>query len=662
MLPSLNVKITADPSAAKTGFKEIERSVDALDRATLEYQTRLTKLEASMKAGLITEKAMAKAANDAATAYKKAATSAASYAGATVEFSNATKVATRNMAQSSGHTANIVSQFNDIAVMMAAGQNPLMLAMQQGTQLTQIFTQMGGKPVTALKAVAGGLMSMINPMSLVTLGVIAGGAALTQWAVSAVSSKEETEALDEALAALGERATDTATKLGMLQAGIATAEEFLVIQQINALEAERLSLMERAEAQSGRNRRATELQAQAIQQQIDGLQDVLDAARENERALADAEAQQRRIAQAYQTYANSRVQSERDHVASLSEAYGLYADTRVEANQLAYEIGIAQANALALAGVDITSGVSAAAQAAANLAANLGIALGAAINLQNLQSSKQYSGRGGDPRKMGDDYMSELGYTSVSDLITQMTPKTARGGGGRGGTSAAEKRQEQLARELETLQEALATEQETINEAYQTQMTTLEDALAAKLLTQQEYDELSLRSKQEFNEAWAQLEREQQNATLDAWGGMFGDLSSLMSSENKKLFNIGKAAAIAEATVNGYKAAVSAWDKGMAVGGPAVAAAFTAASLAKTGAMIGNIASTNIGGGGGGSSSGGSSAAATATTAESSQGPLQVGWNAMNPNELITVGMAQRMFEMISDEAGDRGFTIMRTA
>lgn len=95
----------------------------------------------------------------------------------------------------------------------------------------------------------------------------------------------------------------------------------------------------------------------------------------------------------------------------------------------------------------------------------------------------------------------------------------------------------------------------------------------------------------------------------------FGDLSSLMQSENEKLFKIGKAAAIAEATIDGYKAATSAWEKGMSIGGPPVAAAFTAASLAKTGMLISQIQSTSKNGGGS-QSAGGTSSAATSATAE----------------------------------------------
>ena len=98
----------------------------------------------------------------------------------------------------------------------------------------------------------------------------------------------------------------------------------------------------------------------------------------------------------------------------LLTAYNLYADTRMEANGLAEEIGQAAVDALALSGYDITSPISSAAKEAAQLAANLGISVLAAINLQNLQSSRVYSGRGS---VQPGDTVSTLGPDGIQSLI-----------------------------------------------------------------------------------------------------------------------------------------------------------------------------------------------------------------------------------------------------
>ena len=82
------------------------------------------------------------------------------------------------------------------------------------------------------------------------------------------------------------------------------------------------------------------------------------------------------------------------------------------------------------------------------------------------------------------------------------------------------------------------------------------------------------------------------------------------------MFKIGQGAAIAQAVVKGYSSAVSAWEAGMSTGGPwapAVAAAYTAASLAKTATLISSIKSASPSGGAGVSVSGGGSVS-TGTT------------------------------------------------
>lgn len=186
-----------------------------------------------------------------------------------------------------------------------------------------------------------------------------------------------------------------------------------------------------------------------------------------------------------------------------------------------------------------------------------------------------------------------VGTGWVFDPATDMPPprgiRGSRGGG----------RSDPLKRNLERIRESLASETELLTSRYEKQQEMLEQAFEKRMLTQEDFQNLSLRSAQEYQDALMEIERARQAERLGAISGAFGDIASLMSTENKKLFNIGKAAAIAEATINGYSAAVAAWDKGMKVGGPPVAAAFTAASLARTGAMISGIASQQIGGGGG---------------------------------------------------------------
>ena len=79
---------------------------------------------------------------------------------------------------------------------------------------------------------------------------------------------------------------------------------------------------------------------------------------------------------------------------------------------------------------------------------------------------------------------------------------------------------------------------------------------------------------------------------------MAGNLSSLMSSSSKELFNIGKAAAMAQATIDGYSSVLSAYKAGNAVRGPIVGGLFAATAGISAAAMIANINSASFGGGG----------------------------------------------------------------
>ncbi|MXN45926.1 hypothetical protein GR138_12050 [Shinella kummerowiae] len=77
-------------------------------------------------------------------------------------------------------TANIAAQFQDIAVTSAMGMNPLQIALQQGTQLSSVLGTMGnGKQVIA--GLGAAFASLVSPVSLVTIGLVAGGAAAIQY-------------------------------------------------------------------------------------------------------------------------------------------------------------------------------------------------------------------------------------------------------------------------------------------------------------------------------------------------------------------------------------------------------------------------------------------------------------------------------------------------
>ncbi|MBZ4022200.1 hypothetical protein CKO11_06985 [Rhodobacter sp. TJ_12] len=119
----------------------------------------------------------------------------------------------------SAYAANLSFQLNDIAMMTMAGQNPMMLMMQQGTQVTQVFTQMRASGMATGTALRSAFMGMLNPMSLATMAVIGFGTAAVQWLLD---TGEEAKTLDQALGNL--ESSTSAVKAALKEAKRGTAD------------------------------------------------------------------------------------------------------------------------------------------------------------------------------------------------------------------------------------------------------------------------------------------------------------------------------------------------------------------------------------------------------------------------------------------------------
>ena len=88
------------------------------------------------------------------------------------------------------------------------------------------------------------------------------------------------------------------------------------------------------------------------------------------------------------------------------------------------------------------------------------------------------------------------------------------------------------------------------------------------------------------------------SGTVDFANNMY----TMLGQKGKAFAQVAKGMAITQAVIDGTAAAVSAWKAGMSTGGPwapAIAAAYTVASLARTGALIASIGGSQGGGGGG---------------------------------------------------------------
>jgi hypothetical protein len=106
---------------------------------------------------------------------------------------NASRLAASQRALS-GQTGNIAAQFQDIGVQLASGTSPFLIALQQGTQLSAVLGTVGGGVAGVGAALKVAFLSVISPVSLLTIGIIAAGGALFQYFTSANKQAENTNA------------------------------------------------------------------------------------------------------------------------------------------------------------------------------------------------------------------------------------------------------------------------------------------------------------------------------------------------------------------------------------------------------------------------------------------------------------------------------------
>ena len=244
--------------------------------------------------------------------------------------------------------------------------------------------------------------------------------------------------------------------------------------------------------------------------------------------------------------------------------------------------------------------------------------------------------------------------------VAEAMANSQGGGEGKGGVNPIE--QEALDARIEAIRQNLMTEQQLKAEAFNADIEAikakreldLENAAMynqmEKDLAQQHANEL-VSIAQDAADKEARIEELKQQAKINAISSAFSNASALMNTESRKLFKVGKMAAIAEATVTGINAAVTNFKKGSDIGGPPLGAAFAAASLAATGAQIQQIKSTQFGSAGAGQS------------IQGGQVVNNTGGAGVSPTQSISINLAgsanytagdiRGLIDAINDQTGD---------
>ena len=156
-------------------IRRLAREFNPALNAVYEFQQAEERLNRAVALGVIT-------VDQQAVALSRIKTQLASATTAQVKFGQASQIAGH-------HAQNLGYQINDIGMMMALGQNPFALMMQQGPQVAQIFSQMNAEGRKIGPTLVSAFTSLLNPTTAITLAVIGGSAALIQWATSAGEAK-----------------------------------------------------------------------------------------------------------------------------------------------------------------------------------------------------------------------------------------------------------------------------------------------------------------------------------------------------------------------------------------------------------------------------------------------------------------------------------------
>lgn len=134
-----------------------------------------------------------------------------------IQISENVRRAGNNVRLGRHEVANLSYQLNDIAVMVASGQSPFMLLMQQGMQIGQIVGPYG--LAGGVKALGSGILQfLINPVNLAVVGfaaLVAGGT----YAFGKL--REEGRKLEDVLKDLKDRAADVGEVYGSIGSGLA---------------------------------------------------------------------------------------------------------------------------------------------------------------------------------------------------------------------------------------------------------------------------------------------------------------------------------------------------------------------------------------------------------------------------------------------------------
>jgi hypothetical protein len=173
----------ADIAAYGAQLEALKQKYNPLYAAGQQYRQTVEEIRMAHRVGAISTDEMTAAMARERTAARESIVAIQGQTDA-IKRNNAANDAAHKSRLSSLNAGNITAQFQDVGVTAAMGMSPLQIGLQQGTQMALVFEQMkasGGSMAAVLK---GAFMQLLGPLSLVTIGVTVGAAALIQYFAS----------------------------------------------------------------------------------------------------------------------------------------------------------------------------------------------------------------------------------------------------------------------------------------------------------------------------------------------------------------------------------------------------------------------------------------------------------------------------------------------
>jgi hypothetical protein len=605
----LHVEITADIAQFDAKLKAVK---NRLEQTSIAFNPLNTAFATTYMESEKAKNALARLEREtqrAQKAIKTTGTSVAATAAQLIKFGQASGKPTQNV-------ANLTAQINDIGVMLQAGQSPFMLAIQQGTQMNQVLDNLGTTGTARLKAVGEAIVAAIKPANLLTVAVIAGGAALFQWGQRAFAANKETTEFKDSLDSLNDITSSANAAIDILKMSTyeLAAAYGLAGERVQELAKLELELIE---ARASRAFFETVVALDEISRAYSGA---LRSGRDYRNAMARIEDQIGLTDDAARAFAGAlkdtiNAESTEEQIKAFQRLQDILELNNIEISELPPEIQEALTKMVQLeqATINVNAALARAAEAGANLATSL--------------PSTPFSGD-----------ISDLFDPQGNVILPGATTDEKDGG----------KADDPLATDLQALQDSLKSAEELQIEAFNRQQALLEEALAKKKLTEEEYFMWRERAQGEHQAAMTQIDAYAYGNNVDKLAAFMGDAASVLAEGNEDMLKISRAFAAAQALISTLQGAAKELEKGTF--GFAQAAAVIAKGMSFITAINGVTAGSASAGTAAAADTTGTTSAGTAAATTSAQVAIQLSGGDMFSRDQV-ISLINSINEAVEDGA-----------